>query len=713
MKQYSLILFLSIAALFSQPNFAQVWSSYTCGNDVQDILADGDTLWVATTGGLAKINFQTLESEIFTKSNSGLPFNILQSLALDNNHNLWIGTRDHEGWYSGGLVKFDGNNWTVYNSNNSPLPIEDIRGLAVDQDNNVWIGTYFGGAARFDGTNWTIFDGYPWTFVQTVKVDNDNNVWMGTENAGLLKFDGTDWTIYNTGNSGIPSNRIQYVEFDHNGYLWAGTWGGYIFLFHGSYWIPYTGCFSNKVMSLAFESTDVLWAAPLAKGLARYDNQWTNYRAADTELPEDYINVVETDDYDNLWVGTGNFGLGKYQDSTWTPVNTSGSGLPGNWVKEIIPDWQGNTWCLTYHNGVSKFDGESIWEVFDSTNSVLPNSTADMARQGDSLLWFATWNGLVSYNNSEFSVFNTSNSNIPNDTINCLAIDNSGIIWMGMPSEGLVKYDGSNVAVYNPGNSPLPTKHLREIKTDSQNNIWIITASYDGLIRFDGQSFWDIYNTANSDLPVNDIRCLYIDDSDMIYAGTYTGGLAVFDGNDWEIINDSVAPFHSNYITAVVKNEEELWVGTRIGLYKYSNGDWTTFMVHNSGLPNKFILSLACDNENKTWIGMYEGGLAVYDPSQISGARPFNEIDQVLNFSLVANPIELGQAIQIECNNQLMADYFDIAIYSLTGRTLYRNKVSAKDSRLILPGVTDSRGIYLIEIFGNFNNRTVLKLIVN
>jgi ligand-binding sensor domain-containing protein len=63
-----------------------------------------------------------------------LPDNRVYAIAIDGQGNKWIGTR-------GGLVKFDGVNWTVYNTSNSGLPDNYVRAIAIDGQGNKWIGT--------------------------------------------------------------------------------------------------------------------------------------------------------------------------------------------------------------------------------------------------------------------------------------------------------------------------------------------------------------------------------------------------------------------------------------------------------------------------------------------------------------------------------------------------------------------------------------------
>jgi ligand-binding sensor domain-containing protein len=40
-----------------------------------------------------------------------------------------------------GLAKFDGVNWTVYNTSNSGLPDNYVNAIAIDGQGNKWIGT--------------------------------------------------------------------------------------------------------------------------------------------------------------------------------------------------------------------------------------------------------------------------------------------------------------------------------------------------------------------------------------------------------------------------------------------------------------------------------------------------------------------------------------------------------------------------------------------
>lgn len=48
-------------------------------------------------------------------------------------------------------------NWMVFNASNSNLPDNAIEALAIDGSGSKWIGTRDSGLAKYDGANWTTF----------------------------------------------------------------------------------------------------------------------------------------------------------------------------------------------------------------------------------------------------------------------------------------------------------------------------------------------------------------------------------------------------------------------------------------------------------------------------------------------------------------------------------------------------------------------------
>jgi len=117
------------------------WINYTKSNSVYAFAEEGENMWVGTDRGLVKLDKITGNTTCYDRANSGLPHDVVNSIAIDNNGMKWIGT------YGGGLAKFDGNDWTVYDTSNSGLPGDRVKTIAIDENNTKWIGTYDCGLA--------------------------------------------------------------------------------------------------------------------------------------------------------------------------------------------------------------------------------------------------------------------------------------------------------------------------------------------------------------------------------------------------------------------------------------------------------------------------------------------------------------------------------------------------------------------------------------
>ncbi|CUT08818.1 Por secretion system C-terminal sorting domain-containing protein [Candidatus Kryptonium thompsonii] len=100
----------------------------------------------------------------------------------------------------------------------------------IDGQGNKWIGTWWGGLVKFDGVNWTVYNrsnsGLPNDYVHAVVIDGQGNKWVGTAGGGLVKFDSVNWTVYSSSNSGLPYNYVCAIAIDRQGNKWIGTAGG-------------------------------------------------------------------------------------------------------------------------------------------------------------------------------------------------------------------------------------------------------------------------------------------------------------------------------------------------------------------------------------------------------------------------------------------------------------------------------------------------------
>ncbi|MBC8422412.1 MAG: S8 family serine peptidase, partial [Chloroflexi bacterium] len=628
------------------------WINYTSGANVTALADDGNYLWVGSYGGLTRLDKTTGDMTHYNSANSGLPDNMVGSIARDGNGDWWIGTDN-------GLAKFDGTNWTVYTSDNSPLPRNDITCLAIDGNGTKWIGVFMGGLVKFDDTEWTIYDtsnsDLPADDFRSMVIDAEGNKWLGTNGGGLAEFDGTHWTVYNTENSGLPGDRIWALAIDTDGSIWIG--GSGLTRFDRTSWTVYnegnSPLPSDTVRSIAIDNGNK-WIGTY-KGLAKFDGaDWTVYSAASLlGFMDEDIYSVAVDANGDKWIGYCE-SLVKFDDINWTVYNTGNSLLPDNYVTSLEIDTNDDKWIGTFEGGLVKFDGIN-WTVYNMENSDIPNNGVWVhAIDNDGAIWMNVWNTkcLVKFDGINWTVYNKDNSGLPEGWVANLAVDADDNKWMVVydyetDSGSLVKFDGTNWTVYDMPN-PGPPFDGSPLAIDADGNVWIGTTPHwdgsqevgGGLAKFDGMS-WTVYDTSNSDLPSNWIHDLVIDANGNVWIGTFEG-LAKFDGMNWTVYDSSNSPLSSNIVAYLnIDLEGSVWGISTQSIVRFDGALWTIFTLDNSGLPNGRIESFRVGPDGGLWFATW-GGLGLFYPSTvtepiISDVRTTNARDTSFTVSWITN----------------------------------------------------------------------------
>ena len=133
------------------------------------------------------------------------------------------------------------------------------------------------------------------------------------------------------------------------------------------------------------------------------------------------------------------------------------------------------------------------------------------------------------------------------EVITVVKVDVFNNEWIGTNSGGLVKFDGTTWTVYNTTNSGIPDNRVNTIYTEANGHIWVGTAN--GLAYFDGE-IWTVYNTGNSGLPSNSIRAIGKDLFGVYWLGTFNG-LVKYNGTDWTVYNTDNSGLPGNVINDI------------------------------------------------------------------------------------------------------------------------------------------------------------------
>ena len=297
-----------------------------------------------------------------------------------------------------------------YNTGNSELPFNTVRCIEL-QNNGIWVGTD-AGLARFINNQWEIFDSNNSPLysddIRALKADGDSTIWIGTVNGGLFSFDGSNWENFNVSNSGLLDNLIRDVNIDQLSNIWIST----------------------------------------TEGLFMYDRtNWQHWNMQDNNLLTNNITSVQIGIHNEKYVGTINGGIIYFdslnQYNEYTIIN---SDLPDNSVVAIEIDESGQPWFLSPAAGlVNDTDLGGPWENFNNLNSGLPSNALNCLQfMENEIVIGSEVSGLIFKDGESWQYINTTNSDLPDDNILSIKVDELQNIWVGTFNAGLCKINLQN-----------------------------------------------------------------------------------------------------------------------------------------------------------------------------------------------------------------------------------------------------------------------------
>jgi ligand-binding sensor domain-containing protein/signal transduction histidine kinase len=299
---------------------------------------------------------------------------------------------------------------------------------------------------------------------------------------------------------------------------------------------------------------------------------------------------------------------------------------------------------------------DSVQRTQDEINS----NILSMAQDSRGFLWLGTVTGLFKYDGFQYTAYHNQPANpnsMSSDEVECLATDKQGYIWMGHfhNTSGLDRLDPSTgifTHFHHMNNDvfSLSSDTTTAIMQDHEGTIWVGTMK--GLDRYDSKTnrFYHYQHNENdpASLSSNQVRTIYEDKQGTLWVGTGSpfleenrrkeGGLNKLDkktGKFTSYLHHEKDP-HSlvdDRIRARYEdNHGNFWVGSAgDGLHKMdrSTGSFERLMydsLHPDGLsrpPVQKTYNYATDHitfitediKGRLWIGTFQGGINVYDPS--------------------------------------------------------------------------------------------------
>lgn len=332
------------------------------------------------------------------------------------------------------------------------------------------------------------------------------------------------------------------------------------------------------------------------KGQEKKNNSVDTSEKLRYERPKGNVYCGFLDKDQNLWFGTSNDGVYKFDGSNFIHYTVQ-DGLSHHKVSCIYQSENGNLWFGTA-NGISIFDGTKFTRLTipqtdistdwlkNSFPVVNPNEVQSINQDENGIFWFGTNGaGAYSYDGKTFTnhlseIGNKMPDGLYHNIIQSISKDNKGNLWFGSMSHGgISKYDGNSFTHYLPKDG-ISDDMVRTSFVDSKGNIWFGFNGNrkSGLTYTNGISF-QTYSTDDG-LCSRNVRAIYEDTKGNLWIGGMQG-LCTFNEGTFANFNDDANRTYERIVFIVGDSIGNIWFGGMSGFWKY-DGEQVLDMTRNN-----------------------------------------------------------------------------------------------------------------------------------
>ena len=531
------------------------------------------------------------------QSEDGLPQNAVTAIVQTHDGFLWIGTY-------GGLVRFDGVQFTVFDGGNTPeLQNSRVTALAEDPSGTLWIGHETGDVTAYRSGQFRSVK--PTTMrdrerIIAIATDRDGDSWFLGQ-GGILER-ARDGYLLGTDGAEVQVSGAASLADDRHGGVWVRR-GGAIWALRRGKLEPLRfngGTGDTQSFAIGASADGGLWA--INQGRIR---KWNGERWSDDWGPcpwgQSSVTALVETAHGQLAVGTLDHGL-YLLSAGRPPLHFSReNGLPHDWVRSVCEDREGNLWVGAGSSGLVALRPARVHSL-NSPDHWQGRAVLSIVAAKAGGLWIGTEGaGLYRLQDGKWSHF-AEGAGLPNLFVWSVAEDRKGRTWVGTWGGGLLKLAGERFELA-PGFEDPTASVTAFLEPTEGDGYWVGTGA--GLLHYQAEkSQWF---GRSEGLVGADVRVVASDRQGVIWFGMAGGGLGRLEAGSVRQFRKRYG-LSSDFVQCLAPDVDgALWIGTADGGLNRLKGGRFSVVGTGQGLRNNAICQLVDDGRGFFWIGSHGG----------------------------------------------------------------------------------------------------------
>ena len=528
----------------------------------------------------------------------------VNSLYIDENGLLWIGTREGLNRYNGDEIR----TYKLQKNNPNSLFCNNVMRIAGDKNGKIYL-LCTEGISEFNLVTQkftTLLQG------DVNSIYYHDGLYIGKKNE-IYRFNEQtrNFDLFYQ----MAGNKLEICSMHISGSkLWIGTTHSGVYQLDMQTFKLSHPILKGNITSIYEDSEDELWIGSWEHGLFHItkDGKVENFIHQTNQphsLSSNFVRACCEDNFGNIWIGTFT-GLNRYNKATRLfqnhTANNAHEGLTHSSIWCIVKDPQGTLWLGTYFGGVNYFNPE--YEIY-----------------------------------TRYSYSLQEKDGLSNPVVGRMLEDKKGNLWIATEGGGLNYYNRltHEFKWYRPGGTANSISHnnIKALYYDADKETLWIGTHLGGMDRMDIRSrrFTHYRSEENNpeSLPSDIIRDI-IPYQDQLIVATQNG-VCLFNpttGKSQQLFKDTPLGRKIKMVADVMFDEKgTLWLAvTGEGVFKYRfDTDTLTNYRYDPNSPNCIsnnnVNNISQDREGRLWLSTSGSGLDLYNPE----TQKFENFDMAKN----------------------------------------------------------------------------------